>query len=430
METPLQLLCVDLTSTGEGVCDHQGLKIFVEGALPGETILCAIFERKKSYAKAKMLQIICVSPDRVTPPCPYFGTCGGCQIMNLSYEAQLVLKKKRVEEAFIRIGGVANFQLSGIERGEHPLHYRNKIQLPHSGCGKLGMYQKRSHLIVDIEACLLHDEMGDALYQKIRPLLKNCQEFTHLLIRTSEFQRKCLVLLIGKNRPSQALKKICQQIGAYEQVAGVVYGIANQDSNAVLPKKIIQMSQSDYLVEEILGIRVCLSAVSFFQVNKKVAEKLYSTALEWGNIQPGMVVIDAYSGVGVLSCLLAAKGAKVTAIEVVAKAIEDAKQNAQSNHLHIEAIVGKVEQVLLQLPHADVIYLNPPRKGCEPIVIEKIAQMKPQRIVYTSCDPATLARDAKLLFQSGYKLEKATSFDLFPQTMHIETIAVFLFANY
>lgn len=286
------------------------------------------------------------------------------------------------------------------------------------------MYKKRTHEIVDIESCFLHEKKGDTLFTKIRKL--NLQGITHLLIRSSKAAGKSLVLLVGQKKKSKEIVNLCREIGKFEEVATVVYGVNQGQSNYVLPKEVESIVGPGYIMEQVLGIQVRLSATSFFQVNHSQAEKMYETALEWGEIKEGMPVVDAYSGVGVLSCLLAKRGARVTAIEVILQAVLDARQNAKDNGLELEAKVGTVEKIIQSIDPAEVVYLNPPRKGCEETVLDAVAKMKPSKIIYTSCDPATLARDAKSLSEKGYRVAKVKAFDLFPQTMHVETICLFV----
>ena len=289
------------------------------------------------------------------------------------------------------------------------------------------MYKKRTHEIVDIETCYLHEERGNHLFGKIRNVLMQVKRdvgLKHVLIRSSA--TGSLVLLVGNRKINKELKEICSEIGELAEVSTVVYGINQGQGNYVLPKEVECIVGQGCLSEEMLGVKVRLSATSFFQVNHSQAEKLYETALNWGEITEGMHVVDAYSGVGVLSCLLAKKGAKVTAIEVVLQAVLDSRQNALNNGLEITTKAGRVEKIIESIDRAEVIYLNPPRKGCEESVLEAVAKMKPSKVIYTSCDPATLARDAKILSEKGYQLAKIKAFDLFPQTMHVETVCLLI----
>lgn len=435
-----QLQCHDLGKSGEGVCDQDGYKIFVEGALPQETISCKILERKKNYAKGVLLDVIKPSKDRVKPVCPYFEKCGGCQIMHLDYQAQLKIKKESIAKNFVKIAGFQPVSIEDVAASPHEIGYRNKIQMPavySKGEVKIGLYQKRSHEVIDIPFCYLHNQVGQRVFESLRSIVKESGitfydeksgrgELRHILIRTSKLEEKCLVLLIAAKKPSEELKKAALALGKLDEVKGVAIGKNERRSNFVLPQKVIPICGDIFLEEEILGTKARLSPLSFFQVNLEMAEKMYAKALEFGKVEDGMHVIDAYSGVGVFSTLLAKMGAKVTAIEVVKDAVDDAKANAEANGLVIDAVCGKVEDVIEEYPKAEVVYLNPPRKGCAPEVIASVIKKSPQRIVYTSCDPATLARDAKLFYEGGYKHVELSPFDLFAQTMHVETIALFL----
>ena len=438
-ETTLELECFDLTSSGEGVCDHEGLKIFVEGALPGEKITCRIVKKKKNYALGELIEILKKSPDRVEPVCPHFKACGGCQVMHLNYDAQLKLKVQRVRTVFKKIADREEINILNVEPCDPALSYRNKIQMPtvwtKDGM-KIGLYTKRTHDVIDIKHCYLHNDLGNEVFKQIRSIIKESRikfydetkrtgELKHIVLRTSRMQGECLVLLVTAKNISDQLKAACNQIAQIKGVSTVCYGVNTATGNLILPRKTIVLSGPGYLVEKVLGVRVRLSSKSFFQVNIEQAEKMYEAALQFGKIEKGMHVIDAYSGVGVLSSLLAKKGAKVTAIEVVREAVEDSKLNSQENGVKIDAICGKVEEVIAKIDPADVVYVNPPRKGCEKEVLDAISKMEPKRIVYTSCDPATLARDAKYLTELGYDKVELKLFDLFGQTMHIETIACF-----
>ncbi len=435
----ITLTCIDLTSTGEGLCDFNGYKIFVDGVLPGEVVECKILRKKKNYAIGQLLKIVEPSKERVDPICPHFSVCGGCQIMHLEYNAQLSLKKNRVEQIFRKIANIEDVLIHDVLSSQPPLSYRNKIQMPavKSKNGlTIGLYEKRSHNIIDIEHCFLHNEQGQKVYNDIRRILESSKltyyneenrrgELRHILIRTSRHQEKCLVMLIGSKDSSEEMKKVCSQIQEIKDVETVVHGVNTSLANHVLPQKTKVLGGSGYLTEKLLGITCRLSALSFFQVNISGAEKMYELALSYGQVEEGMHVIDAYSGVGVFSCLLAKKGAKVTAIEVIQEAIDDTILNAKENGVKVKTRCGKVEDVIKQLVKAEVIYLNPPRKGCDQIVLEEICKIQPKRIIYTSCDPATLARDAKYLFEKGYTKIEVSLLDMFPQTMHVESVTLF-----
>lgn len=433
------LFCHDLTSSGEGVCTLNGKKIFIDQMLPDEKGKCRISVEKKSYAKGVLQKILTPSANRRAPSCPYFEQCGGCQLMHLDMMGQLRFKEKRVQEAFSRIGGLSKITIHPVVASEKSLGYRNKIQVPTIWDGrarKMGFYAKRSHDVIEVKRCQLHHPLGDQLYHEIRHRLsglrvtfydekRRCGEIRHIMIRTSSLEQKCLVLIIGGEAMTQTVEELCLNIGQLSQVAGVVFGVNDRKTNALLPAKIESIAGRNYLMEQVLDVQVHLSAPSFFQVNLSQAEKLYAKALQLGQVGVGTRVVDAYSGIGVLSCLLAKRGCHVTSIEIVQQAGIDAEKNATLNGVSLDIRIGKVEEILPTLHPPDVIYLNPPRKGCDDSVLKCAAYMQPDRIIYTSCDPATLARDAHILTSLGYEKIELYLYDFFPQTVHIETIALF-----
>lgn len=431
-----ELEICDLSSTGEGVGKHEGLTIFVDGALPTERVLVSVFEEKKNYAKGKIEKILRRAKDRVDPVCEKFEQCGGCQLMHLSYAQQLKVKEKRVSDAFLRIGKIERFTLQSCMPSPEMLSYRNKIQLPVSAGPKIGLYAKRSHEIIPIEACKIHNREGEKVIGEIKKLLgrfsisiydekKGRGEFRHLLVKTSKQTGKVLVVLITTRAASKELKAMAREIFQIPNVSGVVHGLNDRKTNAVRGESYTLLEGGYALEESILGIKVQISPASFFQVNPLQAENIYLKAFELGKITEGKRVFDAYCGIGLFACFLAKSGCKVTGIEIIPEAIEDAKKNAKCNDVPVEFICGKVEEEIGKLPRQDIVYLNPPRKGCEKYVLEIVAAMNPSRIIYTSCEEATLARDASVLVSKGYSKISLYPFDMFPQTMHVETVALF-----
>jgi tRNA/tmRNA/rRNA uracil-C5-methylase (TrmA/RlmC/RlmD family) len=334
------MIIEDLTSSGEGVGSIDGKKVFVDGALPGEQVEVEIIEDRKRYAKAKLLRIVKSSPDRRDPICPLFGTCGGCQLMHLSYEAQLKWKRKKVEEALKRIGGL-DVHVSDCVPSPDQLGYRNKIHL-HQG----GLHKRHSHEIVPIDHCYILDPSGN----------KRLPVEGEAIIRS----------------PLQQLGHLQFKIGPHD----------------------------------------------FFQVNSKQAVQLYLKAISYA--QPKGKVLDAYCGVGCLSLFAAQDADQVLGIEIEQSSVKCAEENAKLNRIkNVSFKCGRVEKLLPKLGTFDTIFLNPPRGGVEPNVIAALRKHPPKRLVYISCDPATLARDLKAL---GFKIEEVVPFDMFPQTIHIETL--------
>ena len=407
----------DVTIWGEGVGKSEGLTVFVDGAIPGETVRAKIVEKKPSYAKAELIEILEPSLSRIKPICPVFGKCGGCQIMHLAYAEQLVLKRKRVVDAFERIGKLTDFDVSNCAASPKPLYYRNKVQLPVNKDLKVGLYAKRTHNIVPIESCYIQSEIGNTILKDIELI----DGVRHLLFRTNR-KEEVIVVLVTREKPTSEIKKLAKTIFAKEGVIGVLHGLNGRDDNVLYSDAYTILFGEGVLQEEVLGIKVEISPSSFFQVNLEQAENLYIKAYELAAIKPGSKVLDAYSGIGVFCMYLAKQGALVTGIEMVESAVEDARRNAIANSVNVEFCLGKVEDLLEDLEDFEVIFLNPPRKGCEESVLEATVKKHPKKIIYTSCDPATLARDLSFFGSRGYTKVSAFPFDMFPQTMHVEVV--------
>ncbi len=392
----LELPITGLGSKGEGIGSIDGFKIFVPYGTPGQTERVEITTLKRSYAIAKLLRPI-------SGPCPYFGRCGGCQLQHLSYEAQLEAKRQRVADAFTRIAGCDYPVLPCVP--SEPWHYRNKIQLPVQG-GEMGLYAAGSHTLVPIEACLIHSEVGERVFKKIRPV----SGLRYVLIRTATKREEVLVVLV--THPEADVSPIVEVIR--NDVRGIVQNINSRTDNIILGSDYQTLYGEDHFIEELCGLEFKVSPASFFQVNTLQAENLYRHVVE-----PADSIIDAYCGVGTLSLLLAQEGRQVLGIEVVEAAIRDARENAERNKITNTTFkTGRVES--MALPPADLVVLNPPRKGCDPSVLKAIKDTP--RITYVSCDPATLARDAAQLLACGYQIKSIQPFDMFPQTAHVETV--------
>ncbi len=412
------IVCIrDVTISGEGVGTYEGLTIFVEGALPGEKVRGRITEKKPSYAKAELIEILERAEARIKPICPLFGKCGGCQIMHLNYKEQLHLKTKRVRDAFERIGKLKKFKLHLCEPSPKPFHYRNKMQMPVDKNLKLGLYAKRSHQIVPVETCYIQSESTDQILKKIQLI----EGIRHVLVRSNQ-KGEMLIVLVTREQPTSEIKKLAETVSLMKGVKGVLHGLNARDDNVLFSDAYTLLFGEDQIEEEIARIRVKISPASFFQVNLEQAEHLYKKAFELADLKSGDKVLDAYSGIGVFSTYLAKQGIEVTGIEVVEAAVKDAKINALMNGVKVDFRLGKVEDLIDSIEPIDVVFLNPPRKGCEEIVLQAAVQKNPKKIIYTSCDPATLARDLLFFANQGYAKVEAYPFDMFPQTMHVETV--------
>lgn len=436
----VELEITDMGISGEGIGSLDGFKVFVDGALPLEKVQISIETIKSNFAIGKLLKILKTSPHRVTPPCPVFDRCGGCQIMHLAYPEQLEVKRKRVKDALLRIGKVSHIDLPPVAASPCFLHYRNKIQLPVSGSqGKveIGLYEKRSHKVVDIQQCWIHNSLGDRLFQKVSALIKKSEivpyneetgegELRHILMRSSLCFQKTLIVLITTSKASSLLREIAQQIFCIEGVKGVVHHKNIREDNVVLDQEFTTLCGESFIEEKLCGLTFKISAASFFQVNPLQAEKLYQQAIEYAGITSESKVLDAYCGIGTLALIMAQKAKEVVGIECVPQAIKDAKENARINKIHnTRFICGQSEREIASLSGIDIVLVNPPRKGCDPKLLLELKRLSPKTIVYISCDPATLARDIQILNSYGFCNQGTHAFDMFPQTMHVETVVRF-----
>ena len=412
----------NLGSSGEGVGSHEGFRVFVDGALPEETVEVKISLAKKTYAKGIIQNIIESSPHRVQAPCIYYDRCGGCQLMHLDYQTQLETKRQRVIDAFERIGGFKNISVNSCIASPNEFSYRNKIQLPVQEGLKIGLYEKGSHNLVDIEKCLIHCELGESVFHHVRRLLKGNEDLRHVLIKSAVKRQEALVVLVTNGKATKGLITLAKRLYSdCVPVKGVVQNINRGQNNVILGKEYRTLIGSDSIEEVIGGLTFKVSPASFFQVNANQAENLYQHAIESAQITEDDTVIDAYCGVGTLSCLMAHKAKRVIGIECVPEAIQDAQGNAKRNKItNTEFICKPVEKALKTMQQGSIVILNPPRKGCEPKVIKALIRSRPKRIIYVSCDPATCARDLKLLEE--FQIDSVQPFDMFPQTAHVETV--------
>jgi 23S rRNA (uracil1939-C5)-methyltransferase len=436
----ITITITSLGSSGEGVGSHEGFKIFVEGALIDEEVEVCLTTVKKNYAKARLLSTKKVSPHRVKPICSHAEECGGCQIMHLSYEQQLVTKRQRVLDAFQRIGNITDVEIPACISSPTPYNYRNKIQLPFTlddaGLLSVGLYRRNTHDIIPVDNCHLHCPNGEAVLKAILPILQSSPYLPydpetkkgllrHLLIKSGVSSGESLVLFVTSRRAPRAFKDLAEAImKACPSVQGVVENINTRHDNVIIGSTFHTLAGTPHLHEVVLGTTFKISPSSFFQVNTLQAEKLYSYAIKQAGLSDDDTVIDAYCGVGALSLLAAPHAKDVIGIECVSDAIKNAEENAALNNVtNASFLCGTTEKILPTLKNTDVIFLNPPRKGCDTTVLSALKKYRPRTIVYISCNPATLARDVALLQSHGFSLGEVQSFDMFPQTMHVETVA-------
>jgi 23S rRNA (uracil1939-C5)-methyltransferase len=412
-----------LSSTGEGVGSLEGMKIFVEGALPGETVSIQVTEQKKTYAKATVLSILTPSPDRQEPPCPVFGVCGGCQIMHLNYLAQLELKRKRVVDALERIGHFDSPSVLPCLPSPLAYGYRNKIQLPliwEKENKRVGLYRKNSHEIIPVKRCLIQCPQGEKILSFISDRL-NFSSVRYVLIRNAVFNEEALVIFITTGEDD--LRPFAKELMANESVVkGVVENINRRSDNSILTPHFRLLAGNFFIYETLLNKRFKISPSAFFQINPLQTEKLYEMAIELAEIKPNEEVLDAFCGVGALAILAAGQAKRAWGIECIQQAIADAKENATMNHLsNCFFTCGMAENLIKKYSNLATVFLNPPRKGCAPELLAALTKKRPKKLIYISCDPATLARDLAML-RDHYQPDFIQPFDMFPQTMHVETV--------
>ncbi|MBR3497462.1 MAG: 23S rRNA (uracil(1939)-C(5))-methyltransferase RlmD [Selenomonadaceae bacterium] len=431
-----------LGSSGEGVGKLDGLAIFVEGALPDEEVLVEIEARKKNYAVGRLVEVIKKSSARVEPFCPLYKNCGGCQLQHMNYPAQLKWKRQQVVDAIERIGKLGGVKIFDTLGMENPLRYRNKMQFPVSrGNDELlvGCYARGSHKIIDTNACLIQNELNDKILNAVRRVAKKFNlppydEDTHRgFLRHVMGRVGCggefMVVLVTatKNFPDEKnfVRALVKEL---PEVTSIQQNVQTFHNNVILGRDTKILYGKPTIHDKIGDLRFNISARSFFQVNTAQAEVLYKTALDFAELHGRETVIDAYCGTGTISLFLARKARKVIGVEVVSSAIADAKKNSRENKIrNAEFFVGDAVKILPKLfsagVFAEVVVVDPPRAGCDKKVLETFAAMQPEKIIYVSCNPATLARDLKILGDFGWRTKKIQPVDMFPFTSHVECVA-------
>ena len=426
------------TSEGLGVARIDGQAVFVHRALRGEDCDVLILKVLKNAAFGKVVQVHEPSPHRREPDCPWYGQCGGCDFRHMDREEELYAKRQRVQDALHRIGG-SDVSVEAVYSGE-PLHYRNKSQYPVSADGQVGFYKARSHQLVPVERCLLQKPPADAAADALRRYIETYRVpgydektrrglLRHLYIRTNQAGQSLICVLVnGKKLPHEPeLVSLLRQ--AVPETVGVVLGVNTQSTGAILGGEYRTLWGEDVLTDRLCGLTFRLSVPSFYQVNHDMAEVLYRTALDFAGLTGTETVLDLYCGAGTITQVMARRAGRVIGAEIVPEAIADARENARRNGIgNVEFFCGDASAVAADFAarglRPDVICVDPPRKGLSPDVVSAAARMQPQRIVYVSCDPATLARDVKLFAQEGYGAVRAAAVDMFPGTANIETVVL------
>ena len=430
---------------GEGIGKADGFTVFVKDAVIGDTVTAKIIKAKKNYGYGRLMEVLKPSPYRVEPKCEFARQCGGCQLQALSYDQQLVFKTNKVKGHLERIGGFTDIPMEPIIGMDELFHYRNKAQFPvgRNKEGKIvtGFYAGRTHNIIENRDCALgvaeNKEVLDRVIAHMEKYgIEPYNEATgkglvrHVLIRYGHFTKEVMVCLIlnGNKLPKeeQLVKSLCEIPG----MTSITINVNKKHSNVILGEEIRLLWGQEYITDRIGDISYRISPLSFYQVNPMQTQKLYAKALEYADLHGQETVWDLYCGIGTISLFLAQKAKMVRGVEIIPAAIENAKENAKRNGFtNTEFFVGKAEEVLPEQyartgERADVIVVDPPRKGCDETLLATIIEMQPDRVVYVSCDSATLARDLKYLCAHGYQLKKVCPVDMFPNTVSVETVVL------
>lgn len=436
----IEIEIIDLGENGEGIGKVDGFTLFVHGGIPGDIVKAKIIKVKKQYAIAKVLEVLTASPFRVIPDCPYL-QCGGCQTQMIDYKAQLDIKKQLVASTLKRIGGLSDVIVNDVIGMDEPFAYRNKSQYPVRRVGEeihVGFYKQRTHDVVDIERCLVQHPEVNKVMKYVANWIRNSGisvydeakhkgYLRHVVTRISYKTRDMMLIFVTNGQKDDAvmLEHISKEImDKFPCVKSVIQNINTQRGNRVMGFESKTLCGTGKITDYIKELSFEISPLSFLQVNPIQTETLYETALDMLEISKEDTVFDVYCGIGTISLFLAKHAKKVYGVEVVDVAIEDAKQNAKNNHIsNTEFIAGKAEEVIPKLykqgVKADIVVVDPPRKGCDEAVIETLLEMAPKHIAYVSCKVSTLARDLKLLSEK-YEIVSVTPVDLFPHTTHVE----------
>ena len=433
-----------LGSSGEGVGKADGFTVFVHGALPGEKVSVKLFQVKKSYASGRILNILEESPQRVKPQCAFYEKCGGCQLQHLNYEGQLNVKRQQVKDAIERIGHITGCEVLPVLGMENPWHYRNKMQFPAAkteGKIQIGCYAALTHNVINIDDCLIQKQANNKIMQVVRQWMQQFNisaydETTgkgvvrHVMGRAGAKTCEVMAVIVTACYDIPHAGELVTMLKTeVDGLKSIVQNINKKRTNIIMGAKNRVLYGKSTIKDRLGNLKFNISPLSFFQVNSAQTEKLYATALDFAALSGKETVIDCYCGTGTISLYLAQKARKVYGIEIVEPAIKDANENAKANNIaNAEFICGdaavEMPALLKSGVKPDTVLLDPPRAGCDKKVLAAIAGVKPEKIVYVSCNPASLARDMAFLTENGYKAVKAQPVDMFPMTSHIETVCL------
>ena len=449
----VDILIEDISNEGEGIGHVNGYALFVKDTLPGDYVHAKIIKVKKSYGFARLMDIIKPSEDRTEAVCENAVRCGGCQLQHYRYDRQLDYKQNKVKNALVRMGGFATDFIDSVMEPvigmDNPYNYRNKAQFPvgkdKEGNTVIGFYAGRTHSIIDSRYCYIQSEVSNKVVSIIRSWIerygispyeetKHSGLIRHILVRNGFKTGEVMVCLVVTSKKVPALDKLVELLGDIDGLVSVCLNINKDKTNKILGDKIINVYGRDYIEDYIGDVKYRISPLSFYQVNPVQTEKLYSTALDFAGLTGNETVWDLYCGIGTISLFLAKSAKSVLGVEIVPQAISDAKVNAQINNidnaLFTCGAAEDVEDFLTEneLQHIygnpDVIVVDPPRKGCDSKLLDTIISHSPERIVYVSCDPATLARDLKILCEDVYEIKRVRACDMFGMSGHVETVVL------
>lgn len=438
----IEMTITGLGHEGQGVGKYEGYTLFVPDSLPGDKIKIKVVKVNKNFGFGRLIEIIESSPNRVQSECLVYKQCGGCQLQHLSYTEQLEWKRTLVHDNLIRIGKIEDIIINPTIGMSNPWNYRNKSQVPFAeieGGLAAGFYSKGTHQVIDMNECLIQHEQNNRLVQIIRHISEEIgitvyNETTHqgilrhVIVRVGVTTDELMLILVTNGRDfkdkEELVKRIIEEV---PNLTSLIQNINELKTNVIMGKESTTLYGQDVIYDTIGDIRFAISPRSFYQVNPEQTKILYDKALEYAGLTGNETVIDAYCGIGTISLFLAQKAKHVYGVEIVPEAIDDAKRNAKINGVtNVTFEVGTAEEILPEWKKrgisAGVIVVDPPRKGCEQALLQAIIEIKPDRIVYVSCNPSTLARDLRILENGGYKAKEAQPVDMFPQTVHVETV--------
>lgn len=431
-----------MTHEGQGVGRIDGFTVFVDDAILGEIVEITIIKINKSFAIGKLLSISSSSPKRITPFCPVFEKCGGCSLQHMDYQAQLEFKTNLVKENIKRIGKLENIKVHDTIGMDTPFNYRNKAQYPvgiEKGKPVTGFYSKRSHRIIGTDYCGIQDKLSNKIMTIVNEFIISTDlsvydEITnkglvrHIITRVGFRTDEVMVIIVvnGKKLPNETIliEKLTTQV---PEIKSIFLNINTQNTNIIFGNENVKIFGNNTIIDKIGKFLFNISPLSFFQINSIQTDVLYEKAIEYAGLSGTETVFDLYCGIGTISLFLSQKAKKVYGVEIIEDAIIDARKNAEINNItNTEFIAGEAEKVIPELYKngikADVVVVDPPRKGCDQALLDTLIQMQPERIVYVSCNPSTLARDLNFLSENGYMAIEVQPVDMFPHTAHVEAI--------